>query len=269
MPCSTPGRTYAFNSLFLDPYLWKLHLGGQRLVQRARAAGSAVDSVVVTAGIPELDDAVALVDELREIGIEHVVFKPGTVKQIRQVIAIADAVAPLPLIMQIEGGKAGGHHSWEDLDELLLTTYADLRAHDNIVVVRRRRRRNAGGGLRLHRRHLGAPSRIPGDAHRRRPRRHRGDGDPRGDHRPRGEAAARRHPGHAGLDRRRHCRRRHGVQPQPARRGHPRDRQHRVPDRPPARRGRRRRRGHRGPPRRDHRGAEPHVQAVLRRRRRP
>ena len=134
------GRTYAFNSLFLDPYLWKLHLGGQRLVQKARAAGSAVDSVVVTAGIPDLDDAVALVEELREVGIEHIVFKPGTVKQIRQVIEIADAVAPLPLIMQIEGGKAGGHHSWEDLDELLLTTYADLRAHDNIVVV-------VGGGI--------------------------------------------------------------------------------------------------------------------------
>ena len=134
------GRTYAFNSLFLDPYLWKLHLGGQRLVQKARAAGSAVDSVVVTAGIPDLDDAVALVDELREVGIEHIVFKPGTVKQIRQVVEIADAVAPLPLIVQIEGGKAGGHHSWEDLDELLLTTYADLRSHDNIVLV-------VGGGV--------------------------------------------------------------------------------------------------------------------------
>ncbi|MFZ0139962.1 MAG: fatty acid synthase subunit beta domain-containing protein, partial [Aeromicrobium sp.] len=41
---------------------------------------------------------------------------------------------------QIEGGKAGGHHSWEDLDELLLTTYADLRSHDNIVLV-------VGGGV--------------------------------------------------------------------------------------------------------------------------
>ncbi len=135
-----PGRTYAFNSLFLDPYLWKLQLGGKRLVQRARAAGSAVDSVVVTAGIPELDEAVALVEELHDVGIEHVVFKPGTIKQIRQVIAIADAVAPQPLIVQIEGGKAGGHHSWEDLDELLLATYADLRAHDNVVVC-------VGGGV--------------------------------------------------------------------------------------------------------------------------
>ncbi len=135
-----PGRTYAFNSLFLDPYLWKLQLGSQRLVQRARAAGSALDAVVVTAGIPEVDDAVALVEELREIGIEHIVLKPGTAKQIRQVIAIADAVAPTPLIVQIEGGKAGGHHSWEDLDELLITSYADLRAHDNVAVC-------VGGGV--------------------------------------------------------------------------------------------------------------------------
>nr|WP_230973429.1 type I polyketide synthase [Aeromicrobium terrae] len=134
------GHTYAFNSLFLDPYLWKLHLGGNRLVQRARAAGSAVDAVVVTAGVPELDDAVALVEELRAGGFEHVVFKPGTVKQVKQVLAIADAVAPTPLIVQIEGGKAGGHHSWEDLDELLLSTYADLRARDNVVVC-------VGGGI--------------------------------------------------------------------------------------------------------------------------
>ena len=121
-----PGRGFAFNSLFLDPYLWKLQLGQKRLVQRARAAGSPIEAVIVTAGIPELDEAVALVEELREVGIEHVVFKPGTVRQIKQVLAIAEAVAPVPIIVQIEGGKAGGHHSWEDLDELLITTYPCL-----------------------------------------------------------------------------------------------------------------------------------------------
>ncbi|GAA2085813.1 type I polyketide synthase [Aeromicrobium halocynthiae] len=135
-----PGRTYQFNSLFLDPYLWKLQVGGRRLVQKARAAGAPIDSVIVTAGIPERDEAVALVHELREAGIEYTVFKPGTVKQIRQVLQIADAVAPHPVIVQIEGGKAGGHHSWEDLDELLISTYADLRVRDNIVVC-------VGGGI--------------------------------------------------------------------------------------------------------------------------
>jgi fatty acid synthase len=136
----TPGSTYQFNSLFLDPYLWKLQLGQKRLVQRARAAGSPVDGVIVTAGIPELDEAVALVEELNEAGITHVVFKPGTVKQIRQVVAIAKAVAPTAVHVQIEGGRAGGHHSWEDLDELLIATYGELRALDNVVVC-------VGGGI--------------------------------------------------------------------------------------------------------------------------
>lgn len=135
-----PGRPWSFNSLFLDPYLWKLQVGGQRLVQKARAAGAAIESVIVTAGVPEVDEAVALVAELRDAGIEHTVFKPGTLKQIKQVLKIADEVAPHPVIIQIEGGKAGGHHSWEDLDDLLIGTYADLRSRDNVVVC-------VGGGI--------------------------------------------------------------------------------------------------------------------------
>ena len=133
------GATAQFNSLFLDPYLWKLHLGGQRLVQKARRAGAPLDGVVVTAGIPELDDAVEIVRDLHESGITHVAFKPGTVNQIRQVIAIAREVEGV-VIVHIEGGVAGGHHSWEDLDELLLTTYAQLRAEENLVVC-------VGGGI--------------------------------------------------------------------------------------------------------------------------
>src|ERR1700759_4960998 len=38
-----PGRTYQFNALFLDPYLWKLQVGGKRLVQKARQSGAAID----------------------------------------------------------------------------------------------------------------------------------------------------------------------------------------------------------------------------------
>ncbi|MGW5142822.1 fatty acid synthase subunit beta domain-containing protein, partial [Nocardia beijingensis] len=135
-----PGRSVQFNSLFLDPYLWKLQLGGKRLVQRARAAGAPFDGVIVTAGIPELEEAVALIQELTEVGISHVAFKPGTVAQIRAVLRIADEVPDYPVIMHIEGGKAGGHHSWEDLDDLLLETYAELRNRANVVVC-------VGGGI--------------------------------------------------------------------------------------------------------------------------
>ncbi|MGV9667344.1 fatty acid synthase subunit beta domain-containing protein [Nocardia niigatensis] len=135
-----PGRAVQFNSLFLDPYLWKLQLGGKRLVQRARSAGAPLDGVIVTAGIPELEEAVALIEELSEVGIAHVAFKPGTVAQIRAVLRIADAVPSYPVIMHIEGGRAGGHHSWEDLDDLLLETYAELRSRDNVIVC-------VGGGI--------------------------------------------------------------------------------------------------------------------------
>ena len=75
-----PGRPVQFNSLFLDPYLWKLQFGGKRLVQRARQSGAPIDGVVVTAGIPDLEDAVDLIEELNSVGISHVVFKPGTIE---------------------------------------------------------------------------------------------------------------------------------------------------------------------------------------------
>jgi fatty acid synthase, bacteria type len=135
-----PGRAVQFNSLFLDPYLWKLQVGGKRLVQKARQSGAPIDGVVVSAGIPELEEAVALIDELNEVGISHVVFKPGTVEQIRSVIRIATEAPTKPVIMHIEGGRAGGHHSWEDLDDLLLATYSELRSRSNITVC-------VGGGI--------------------------------------------------------------------------------------------------------------------------
>ncbi len=133
------GRTAQFNTLFLDPYLWKMQVGGQRLVQKARLAGAPLDGLVISAGIPELDEAVAIMEDLHDSGISHVVFKPGTVRQIRQVIAIAREVETT-VIAHIEGGVAGGHHSWEDLDELLLATYPDLRSVPNLVVC-------VGGGI--------------------------------------------------------------------------------------------------------------------------
>ncbi|MDO4899659.1 type I polyketide synthase [Actinomyces sp.] len=141
-----PGRTAAFNAMFMDRYLWNLHLGTQRLLSKARAAGSPVDGVVISAGIPELDEAVALITRLRGEGFPYVAFKPGTVDQIRQVITIAKAVPDVPVIVQIEDGHAGGHHSWEDLDTMLLATYDSIRAVDNLVLC-------VGGGI-------GAPERA-------------------------------------------------------------------------------------------------------------
>lgn len=134
------GRTVEFNAMFMDRYLWNLQFGSQRIVPKKRASGAPIDGVVVSAGIPELDEAVELVRSLNADGFPFVAFKPGTVEQIRQVAAIARAVAPAKILMQVEGGSAGGHHSWESLDDLLLSTYAQIREHENLVLV-------AGGGI--------------------------------------------------------------------------------------------------------------------------
>ncbi|CAA0130815.1 Beta-ketoacyl-[acyl-carrier-protein] synthase FabY [Mycolicibacterium vanbaalenii] len=135
-----PGRAVQFNSLFLDPYLWKLQVGGKRLVQKARQSGAPIDGLVVTAGIPDLEEAVDLIAELNTVGISHVVFKPGTVDQIKSVIKIAAEVPDKDVIVHIEGGRAGGHHSWEDLDDLLLATYGELRKYTNVAIC-------VGGGI--------------------------------------------------------------------------------------------------------------------------
>ncbi|MDO5076205.1 type I polyketide synthase [Corynebacterium sp.] len=135
-----PGVNAQFNSMFLDPYLWKMQVGGKRLVRRARANGAPIDGIVITAGMPEHDEAVELIRELRAEGFPWVCFKPGAVKHIRNVLDIAKDVPDVPIIIQVEGGKAGGHHSWEDLDELLIATYAGIRAQSNVVLC-------VGGGI--------------------------------------------------------------------------------------------------------------------------
>ncbi|WP_024541037.1 type I polyketide synthase [Bifidobacterium choerinum] len=134
------GRTVEFNAMFMDRYLWNLQFGSSRIVPKKRASGAPIDGVVVSAGIPELDEAVALVASLNADGFPYVCFKPGTVEQIRQVVRIAKAVVPAKIIVQVEGGSAGGHHSWESLDDLLLATYAQVRGQDNLVLV-------VGGGI--------------------------------------------------------------------------------------------------------------------------
>ena len=134
-----PGQEVVFNAMYLDPYLWGLHLGRERLVLKARAAGAPFNGVTISAGIPDKPEALAVLDELVEAGLWLNAFKPGTVAQVTEVLAIA-AETPHTIWIHLEGGAAGGHHSWEDLDELLLATYHLIREHDNVVLA-------VGGGI--------------------------------------------------------------------------------------------------------------------------
>ena len=135
-----PGRTAGFNAMFFDRFMWNLQFGVNKIVPKARVNGAPFDSVTIAAGIPELDEAHDLIRELTRDGFTNISFKPGTIDQINQVLDIADANPEFQLIIQVEDGHAGGHHSWENLDDLLLATYARIRATENIVLA-------VGGGI--------------------------------------------------------------------------------------------------------------------------
>ncbi len=135
-----PGREVVFNALYLDPWLWNLHLGRSRLVQKARRAGLPVCGVTISAGIPDAAEAAALLDDLSAEGLHLNAFKPGTRDQVERVVRIARLARRHTIFVHLEGGKAGGHHSWEDLDQLLLDTYALVRAEPNLVLC-------VGGGI--------------------------------------------------------------------------------------------------------------------------
>jgi fatty acid synthase subunit alpha, fungi type len=71
----------------------------------------------------------------QKAGIKHVSFKPGSVDGIRQVVNIATANPDFPIILQWTGGCAGGHHSFEDFHQPILSTYRSIRACSNIFLV--------------------------------------------------------------------------------------------------------------------------------------
>ncbi|EIW51495.1 uncharacterized protein TRAVEDRAFT_41081 [Trametes versicolor FP-101664 SS1] len=90
---------------------------------------------VAAAGIPSTEKAAEIIDALRAAGIKHVLFKPGSVDGICQVVNIAAANPDFPIIMQWTGGRAGGHHSCEDFHQPILSTYGSIRQHSNLLLV--------------------------------------------------------------------------------------------------------------------------------------
>ncbi len=135
-----PGRTAQFNTMFFDRFLWNLQFGQARIVPKARAAGASFNGVCISAGIPEVDEATELLAQLKADGFPYISFKPGTSKQIRDAVKIAAANPDFPVIIQVEDGHAGGHHSWTNLDDMLLDTYAEVRQHPNALLT-------VGGGI--------------------------------------------------------------------------------------------------------------------------
>ncbi|MCO5566161.1 hypothetical protein L7F22_019837 [Adiantum nelumboides] len=127
-----PGQPLTLNCLYINQRQWSFQYP-QWLEMRRE--GFPLNGFTVAAGVPSTEAAKTMLDGLREAGIEHVTFKPGSVDGIRQVCNIAASNPTMNIICQITGGRAGGHHSAEDFHQLILPTYSMIRKYSNIALV--------------------------------------------------------------------------------------------------------------------------------------
>ncbi len=124
-----PGRGIVINVLYVNPrtLAWQL-----ALLRQLRAEGVNVDGLTIGAGVPSLSVATEYIETL---GLRYISFKPGSVRGLLDVIEIAKAHPQFPIIVQWTGGRGGGHHSCEDFHQPILSTYARIRRHSNLVLV--------------------------------------------------------------------------------------------------------------------------------------
>lgn len=126
------GIGLTLNSLYINPRQFTFQLP---LWQEMRREGLPIEGFCVAAGIPTTEKAAEIIEGLTKTGIKHVSFKPGSVDGIRQVINIAASNPHFPIILQWTGGRAGGHHSCEDVHQPILSTYSSIRQHPNIILI--------------------------------------------------------------------------------------------------------------------------------------
>ncbi|KAJ3916064.1 fatty acid synthase [Lentinula edodes] len=126
------GAGITLNSIYINPAQFGFQFP---LWQEMRKEGFPIEGFCIGAGVPSTEKAAEIIDGLRSSGIKHLGLKPGSVDGIRQVVNIAAANPDFPIIMQWTGGRAGGHHSYEDFHQPMLSTYRSIRKHENIILV--------------------------------------------------------------------------------------------------------------------------------------
>ncbi|KAF9995284.1 beta subunit of fatty acid synthetase, partial [Modicella reniformis] len=128
MQLTTPGAGITLNTLFINVRQWGFQAP---LVPKLRREGLPMEGFCCAAGVPSLEVANEFITDMASAGIRHISFKPGSVESIRQVLAIAAAHPEMPIVLQWTGGRAGGHHSFEDFHQPILETYSAVRRHPN------------------------------------------------------------------------------------------------------------------------------------------
>ncbi|KAJ2358459.1 fatty acid synthase alpha subunit Lsd1 [Coemansia sp. RSA 2618] len=127
-----PGSSITVNSIYINPFLWNIQYPALLAMRRE---GIPLDGLCIGAGVPSFDVCNDIVACIRDAGFRHIGLKPSSVATIRLVIKIAHANRGFPILLQWTGGRAGGHHSFEDFHQPILETYGAIRAQKNIVLV--------------------------------------------------------------------------------------------------------------------------------------
>ena len=123
------GRGITVNLIYVNPraMAWQIPLLG-----RLRAEGVPIEGLTIGAGVPSIEVANEYIETL---GIKHIGFKPGSTEAIQAVINIAKANPEFPVMLQWTGGRGGGHHSFEDFHQPILSMYSRIRRCPNIVLI--------------------------------------------------------------------------------------------------------------------------------------
>ncbi|GIZ45979.1 hypothetical protein CKM354_000912300 [Cercospora kikuchii] len=123
------GRGITVNLIYVNPraMAWQIPMIG-----RLRAEGVPIEGLTIGAGVPSIEVAN---EYIQTLGIKHIGFKPGSSDAIQAVINIAKANPGFPVMMQWTGGRGGGHHSFEDFHQPILSMYSRIRRCENLVLL--------------------------------------------------------------------------------------------------------------------------------------
>lgn len=123
------GRGITVNVIYASPQAiaWQIPL-----LAKLRSQGVPIDGLTIGAGVPSPEIAQ---DYVKRIGLKHISFKPGSSAAIEAVIDIAKTNPGFPIICQWTGGRAGGHHSFEDFHQPILSTYEKIRQCPNLILI--------------------------------------------------------------------------------------------------------------------------------------
>ncbi|KAF7712525.1 Uncharacterized protein PECH_003064 [Penicillium ucsense] len=124
------GRGVTCNVIYANPRALRWQL---ETIQKLQAMRLPIDGLTIGAGIPSPDTIAGYIRDMPLL--KHISFKPGSLQAIREVISIAKMNSQFPFMLQWTGGRAGGHHSFEDFHEPIMQSYHRVRACANIVLV--------------------------------------------------------------------------------------------------------------------------------------